>query len=97
MDAPTLSMWLMLSDSTSAYFRWPEIKKCAAEAIPAQKPQQDITSGILSPEWAEYQEKFKITMFCREVLAARHEGWKAATDAPDPYPPEPMMRADDLK
>lgn len=97
MDAPTMGLWLMMSDAHGAHFQWPEIKKCAAEPIPRPKPQADGGNSMLSREWKEYEMAFQRITLCRNILAARHDGWAAATDKPDPFPPEPMLRPDDLK
>lgn len=97
MDATGLGLWLMIASSNDTKFNWPEIKKCATDAIPKPKLQADGGNSMLSPEWQEYEENFRRITFCRQTLAARHDGWAAATDQPDPYPPEPMSRDGDFK
>jgi hypothetical protein len=101
MDAATIGamgVWLMISDVSGAHFNWPEIKKCAARAIPAPKPQADGGNSMLSLEWRTYEAEYQNITFCRNALAAHHEGWIAADPTkPDPLPPEPMMRDDDLR
>lgn len=99
MDVTALGLVLMLSGPDgAAVFNWPEIKTCAARPIPSFQPPADGTTGMLSPEWLAYQVAFKTIIFCRNVLAARHDGWTAAApDKPDPLLPEPMVRPDDLK
>ena len=89
--------WIMTVSSGSVQFNWPVIKEIAALPIPAPRPQADGGSSMLSLEWREHESAFRNIQLCRNLLAARHEGWVAADpNTPDPIQPEPMTRPDDF-
>lgn len=88
-----------IQENGSGVFDWSLIRTCAAERIP--KPSPSAQSNMMSPEYRRFDFDFRRIENCRTMLIARHEGWKAGAGQPsyatDPFPPEPMMRKDDMK
>lgn len=78
----------------SITFNWPEIKKIAAKPLPSAAG----IKSMASKEWAEMEHEFRNIQLCRSLLAARHAGYlEAKPDGVNPFPPEPMIRNDDMK
>ena len=82
-------------------FNWQAIKTCAATPLPAGlKPSGVQGSNVLSPAWRDYEAHFRNVMLCRDLLAARHDGWvegsAAGKDGVDTIGVEPMMNPDDF-
>lgn len=95
--AEAQSMSPMWWSAKETHFDWAATKQCAAKPYRVPKADEPGGNNMLSPEWRRYELEFHQITLCRVALAAHHDGWTAATTAPDPYPPEPMMREDDLK
>lgn len=78
---------------------WPQVRACARKSVPwVDEDDPDVKkNGMLSQKWRAMDREWQTVTMCRLALAARHQGWIAATDKPDPEPPEPAMRPDDLR
>jgi hypothetical protein len=84
-------------DQTGIIFDWDKVRECARRPIRGPDRTKLGDFGVMSPEWRRYEQEYHLINACRLALIARHAGWIAATDRPDPMPPEPMMRQDDMK
>lgn len=99
--APAAGQGLLFSISGdgAGHFDWVAIRACAATKYSA--PSGAATTDMSSPEYRALEFAFHRIQSCRTMMIARHEGWKAGVgqpaDAVDPYPPEPMMRPEDMR
>jgi hypothetical protein len=81
--APVAQAQIMwMDDNDAMHFDWRLVRQWASKPLPADPKRQRDAELIRQ---------------CRELLAARHDGWVAATTRSDPIPPEPMMRTDDSR
>lgn len=88
---------MTLCGETYCEYDWPKIQECARRSIKGPDYSKLGDLGMMSPEWQRYDLDFRTIKYCRDILSARHAGWSTATDKPDPIPPEPMMRKEDMK
>jgi hypothetical protein len=80
---------------------WKAVQECARMPIPdlpnEQYPKPGDENFIQKYDaYAKIERDGNHILACRQSLADHHSGWIAATDKPDPFPPEPFMRDDDF-
>lgn len=96
MPIAAKSQTLMWNDATYTHFDWPSIKETAKHPLPGLP--NNPTRNMLSPEYKMMEREYQVIVLCRQMLAARQAGWNDAIPGQEnPYPPEPMMRPDDMK